>query len=114
MIEIIAVLVILGVLAGVTVPRFIDIAASADRRALDVGIAELNQRESLVWANIKLSDGGWVSDAATFTQMNLDLGGGYQWTGAVTADGGTLRFGSVSAALERSASTTLASARWSR
>lgn len=113
MIEIIAVLVILGVLAGVTVPRFIDVAASADRRALDVGIAELNQRESLVWANIKLSEDGWSSDAQTFSQMDLDLGTGYRMEDP-GADGGTLSFGSASAALTRTPSTELSAARWSR
>jgi prepilin-type N-terminal cleavage/methylation domain-containing protein len=114
LIEIIAVLVILGVLAGVAVPRFIDVAASADRRSLDVGIAELNQRESLVWANSKLSKEGWTGDADTFARMDLDLGPGYQWTGAATAAGGTLRFGSTAAALSRSPSTALSAARWSR
>ena len=114
LIEIIAVLVILGVLAAVAVPRFIDVAASADMRSLDLGIAELNQRESLVWANIKLSDDGWSSDTATFAQMNVDLGSGYQWPGAATAAGGTLRFGSSFAALTRTPSTSLSAARWSR
>lgn len=113
LIEIIAVLVILGVLAGVAVPRFIDVAASADRRALDVGIAELNQRESLVWANIKLSDDGWAGDAQTFSQMDLDLGTGYRMEDA-TAAGGALSFGSVSATLTRTPSTELSAARWSR
>lgn len=113
LIEIIAVLVILGVLAGVAVPRFIDVAASADLRALDVGIAELNQRESLVWANIKLSDHGWTSDDQTFRQMDLGLGTGYQWSSGPEASGGTLRFGSASAALTRTSSTELSAARWS-
>lgn len=113
LIEIIAVLVILGILAGVAAPRFIDVAASADQRSLDFGIAELNQRESLVWANAKLSDSGWSSDADTFAEMDLDLGSGYQWGGA-TAAGGSLRFGSASADVTRSPSTALAAARWSR
>jgi prepilin-type N-terminal cleavage/methylation domain-containing protein len=113
LIEIIAVLVILGVLAGVAVPRFIDVAASADRRALDVGIAELNQRESLVWANIKFSDDGWTSDDQTFRQMDLGLGTGYQWPSGPEVSGGTLRFGSASAELTRVPSTELSAARWS-
>lgn len=114
LIEIIAVLVILSVLAGVAVPRFIDVAASADQRSLDVGIAELNQRESLVWANLKLSNQGWTSDAETFALMDLDLGPGYHWPGGAGASGGTLRFGSETAALSRTPSTTLSAARWSR
>jgi prepilin-type N-terminal cleavage/methylation domain-containing protein len=114
LIEIIAVLVILGILAAVAVPRFIDVAANADQRSLDLGVAELNQRETLVWANIMLSDGGWSDDTATFGQMDVDLGAGYQWPGAATAGGGTLRFGSATAALTRSASTSLSAGRWSR
>jgi prepilin-type N-terminal cleavage/methylation domain-containing protein len=114
LIEIIAVLVILGILAAVAVPRFIDITVRADQRSLDYGVAELNQRESLVWANTMLSDRGWSNDAAIFSQMNVNLGSGYQWPGPATAGGGTLRFGSVSAALTRSPSTSLSAGRWSR
>jgi len=114
LIEIIAVLVILGVLSAVAVPRFIDVAANADQRSLDLGVAELNQRESLVWANIMLSDSGWSSDAVTFGQMDVDLGSGYQWPSAAAAGGGTLRFGSASAVLTRAPSTSLSAGRWSR
>ena len=114
LIEIIAVLVILGVLSAVAVPRFIDVAANADQRSLDLGVAELNQRESLVWANIMLSDSGWSSDAVTFGQMDVDLGSGYQWPSTATAGGGTLRFGSASAVLTRAPSTSLSAGRWSR
>jgi len=114
LIEIIAVLIILGILAAVAVPRFIDVAASADQRSLDLGVAELNQRETLVWANSMLSDGGWSNDTAIFSQMDVDLGNGYQWPGAATAGGGTLRFGSATAALTRSAATSLSAGRWSR
>ncbi|MBC2736762.1 MAG: prepilin-type N-terminal cleavage/methylation domain-containing protein [Desulfobacteraceae bacterium] len=114
LIEIIAVLIILGILAAVAVPRFIDVAASADQRSLDLGVAELNQRETLVWANSMLSDSGWSNDTAIFSQMDVDLGNSYQWPGAATAGGGTLRFGSATAALTRSASTSLSAGRWSR
>lgn len=114
LIEIIAVLVILGILAAVAVPRFIDVAASADQRAIDVGMAELNQRETLIWANLMLSDSGWSDDAAAFSQMDMDLGAGYQWPSAATAIGGTLRFGSATTALSRAPSTPLSSGRWSR
>lgn len=114
LIEIIAVLIILGILAAVAVPRFIDVAANADQRALDLGVAELNQRESLVWANSMLSDTGWSDDPTIFSQMSLDLGSGYQWPAAAAASGGTLRFASATAALTRAASTALSAGRWSR
>jgi len=114
LIEIIAVLIILGILAAVAVPRFIDVAASADQRALDLGVAELNQRETLVWANTMLSDAGWSDDTTNYSQMNVDLGSDYHWPGAATASGGTLRFGSATAALSRTPSTSLSAGRWSR
>jgi prepilin-type N-terminal cleavage/methylation domain-containing protein len=114
LIEIVAVLVILGILAAVAVPRFIDVAASADQRSLDLAVAELNQRESLIWADIMLSDRGWSNDTATFGRMDVDLGSGYQWPALPTADGGTLRFGSVTAPLARTPSTSLSAGRWSR
>lgn len=114
LIEIIAVLVILGILAAVAVPRFIDVAANADQRSLDLGVAELNQRESLVWANMMISNNGWSNDAAVFSQIDPDLGTGYQWPNPATAGGGTLRFGSATAVLTRAASSALSAGRWSR
>jgi prepilin-type N-terminal cleavage/methylation domain-containing protein len=54
LIEIIAVLVILSVLASVAIPRYISLDESARQRAIDAGIAELNGRETLTWSNIKI------------------------------------------------------------
>jgi prepilin-type N-terminal cleavage/methylation domain-containing protein len=114
LIEIVAVMVIIGILAAVAVPRFIDVAASADQRSLDLGVAELNQRESLIWADLMLSNGGWPNDATTFDRMDIDLGSGYQWSTVPTVRGGALRFGSATAALTRTPSTSLSAGRWSR
>ena len=66
LVEIIAVLIILGILAAVAVPRYIDLESNAKNRALDAGISELNGRENLTWANIKISSGGYVDDATLF------------------------------------------------
>ena len=112
LIEIIAVLIILGILAAVAIPKYIDLTANAEVRALDAGVAELNGREALTWANIKLSTAGWADDATTFAAMDTDLGSDYSWDGAVAVGGGTLGFGSQSVALTRTASTTTAPGRW--
>jgi len=114
LIEIIAVLIILGILAAVAIPRYIDLTANAENRAIDAGTAELNGREALTWANIKISTAGYVSDAATFAAVSTDLGADYTWSAAPTVAGGTLIFGSQSVALTRTASTTTAPGRWSR
>ena len=59
LVEIIAVLIILGILAAVAVPRYIDLETNAKQRAIDAGISELNGRESLVWADHKISSAGY-------------------------------------------------------
>ena len=55
LIEIIAVLVILGVLAAVAVPRYINLEENARKKAIDTAISEINGRESLTWADYKIS-----------------------------------------------------------
>ena len=117
LIEIIAVLIILGILAAVAVPRYIDLTDNAQQRALDAGIAELNGRETLAWADAKLSSSGYTDDNAVFATPDMyDLGDPYVWaSGSPTAAGGTLYYGTnTSVALTRTASATDHPARWSR
>ena len=61
LIEIIAVLVILGVLAAVAVPRYVDLENNAKQKAIDTVTSEIHSRESLTWANHKISTSGFVS-----------------------------------------------------
>jgi prepilin-type N-terminal cleavage/methylation domain-containing protein len=116
LIEIIAVLIILGILAAVAVPRYIDLTANAQQRALDAGIAELNGRETLRWADIKLSSTGWTADTDVFGTEIYVLGDPYTWNGgAPTATGGTLVYDNgASAVLDRTASTSTSPGRWER
>jgi prepilin-type N-terminal cleavage/methylation domain-containing protein len=88
LVEIIAVLIILGILAAVAVPRYIDLESNARQRAIDAGISELNGRES--------------------------LGGDYGWAG-LNQDGGTLIFrNTTQVTLNRTRSTQSGPATWSR
>lgn len=64
LIEIIAVLVLLGILAAVAVPRYMDLTTDAKNKAVDAGIAELNSRESLIWGRQKLAPTPPATDAA--------------------------------------------------
>ena len=83
LVEIIAVLIILGILAAVAVPRYIDLESSAKVRAIDAAVAELNGRESLVWADVKIATtNGWVNDTTiwNYPQYSTDLGADYTWT----------------------------------
>ena len=119
LIEIIAVLIILGILAAVAVPRYIDLTANAQQRALDAAIAELNGRETLRWADVKLSSSGWQDDDDVFTTTDLyDLGDPYSWaggTGPSSSTGGTLVYdNTTSVELDRDESTAESPGRWAR
>ncbi len=100
LVEVIAVLVILGILAAVAIPKYIDLQENAELKALQAGVSELNGRESMAWGNVKLGAGwnadGDVTDAAN--GYSTDLGDDY------TLAGSLLTFGGSSTNLTRDAS----------
>lgn len=115
LVEIIAVLIILGILAAVAVPRYIDLEANAQQRAIDAAVSELNGRESLTWADEKISESGYVSDAKTFGRVSTTLGDDYNWTVAAGVGGGTITFrNSPDVPLTRTVSNVQQPAVWSR
>ncbi len=83
LIEVICVLIILGVMSAVAVPKYIELEEDAKNRAVDAGIAELNGREKLMWARFLLLDGGYTDDEKLFESMKTefyDLGDSYSWS----------------------------------
>jgi len=93
LLEIIAVMVILSILAAIVVPKYVSLDESARQRAIDAGIAELNGRETLTWSNEKISVSGWVSDEKTFGFIDPFLGDEYDGdTDEPERSGGTLSF----------------------
>lgn len=123
LIEVIAVLVLLGILAAIAVPKYIDMADNAKDRALDAGIAELNGREALAWGQQMLATAGYTasSDALIQTAVGTDLnqGSGTDYTFFVTGTtAGNMKFQSypdpTALALTRTVSTATAPATWSR
>ncbi len=118
LIEIMAVLVIMGVMASVAVSKINDISGTAELRALDTGIAELNVREMLYWTNAKFVPGGWSGDdgsGGVWENMNTVLGSEYSWTLGPTRDGAsTLTFESSSIGLTRTPSEDIKAAMWVR
>ena len=122
LVEIIAVLIILGILAAVAVPRYIDLEANAKLRAVDASRSELNGRENLRWAQLKIGPVSFASDAALDNEIvtgtsgggwNTDMGADYAWTVAPTAAGGTISFQSgTGVALTRTAATLNSPGTW--
>lgn len=106
LIEVIAVLVLLGILAAVAVPKYIDLTEAAAERAIDAAVAELNSREALAWSNeMLLKSGGEIDDEAILkivvgdpVDSNL-FGEDYIFDGS--GDSYTLKFKSATIHLKR-------------
>jgi len=123
LIEVIAVLVLLGILAAIAVPKYIDMADNAKDRALDAGIAELNGREALAWGQQMLATAGYTASSEALIQTavgnDLNQGSGTDYTLTVNANtiAGTMQFQgypSTALPLTRTVSTSTAPATWSR
>ena len=115
LVEIIAVLIILGILAAVAVPRYIDLESSARQRAIDAGISELNGRESLTWADLKISLTGYSDDADLQDHVNYSLGGDYKWDTPPKDGGRQLTFRkTTTVTLTRQPSSASQPATWAR
>jgi len=123
LVEIIAVLIILGILAAVAVPRYIDLEANAKLRAVDAAVSELNGRESLTWADVKIGSTGYISggagDTAIWTRLldggaDIDLGSDYGWTSIAQATGGVFSFKNEPFTVSRTPSTRSTPGTWRR
>ena len=118
LVEIIAVLIILGILAAVAVPRYIDLEASSKKRGLEAAVAELNGRESLVWADAKISGTSatsWsimTSTAYTNPDSHLYLGADYTWNDAPTDGSAVLNFKEALATVSRVSQTATKPGLW--
>jgi hypothetical protein len=53
-------MLILGILAALAVPRYIDLEAAATVRGIDTAVCELNGREALVWGQVKTTRTSWM------------------------------------------------------
>ena len=80
LIEIIAVLVILGILAAVAIPKYLDMRTDSIRNAAQGAVSELNARERLALAQSKLND---ATANTIYSSPSYDLGA--DWGNVVTS-----------------------------
>ena len=112
LLEVLAVVVILGVLVSIGVHRYEQLSDAAEKKSLAVAIRELNIRETMTWARLKISIAGWPGDDDVFKSLQTDLGEEYFWDSKPGKEGGRLRFKSNSAKLSRIPSTIGSPAVW--
>ena len=109
----------MGVMASVAVSKINDISGTAELRALDTGIAELNAREMLYWTNAKFAPGGWSGSGGddgvggVWANMDTVVGFEYSWSvGPNRTNNSTLNFGSSLINLTRKPSDNVTAGRW--
>jgi len=111
LIEMVAVLAIIGLLASIALPRFLNLEDGAANRLYAGAVAELNARESMTWSDVKLSMSGWVDDDSVFLKIETGLPG-FIWQPGVASEGGKLRYKNRTGKLKRAASSATESGRW--
>ena len=88
LVEIIAVLIILGILAAVAVPRYMNLTTDAKNSAASGAIAEAKTRVNQAAASYILTNGGAIPVATNFTAAQLGTSAG-DFTIAYTLTGTT-------------------------
>jgi hypothetical protein len=112
LIELISIMIILGVLGSVAIRKYDNLTNTANVRALAAAVIELNVRESLIWANVKISGDGYTTDEDIFAALDKNLGAKLKWDPGPAVDGGTLHLESHSIRLNRTPSTCTAAGSW--
>jgi prepilin-type N-terminal cleavage/methylation domain-containing protein len=112
LIEVIASLVIVGVLSSVAVHRYYTIEVNAQKTLLLAAAQELNTRELVGWLDAKMSRDGYPGDELLFAAISKDLGSDYSWDAGPGLGGGTLRLGTQNSVLLRTPSDSGTPGRW--
>ncbi len=99
LIEIIAVLVILGILAAVAIPKYIDMRDEAVVKAIKGLEAELNARERLSLAKYKLD--GTANQSVHYTSPTYEIGTDFKASGTIIAPTDTFTYQSKSVTCTR-------------
>ena len=115
LVEIIAVLIILSILAAVAVPKFINMGVG-DKMTTQA-VSELNTREKMTWMNTKLStivvDKDTI-DMLVFSAIDFNIGTGVSWVSGPGKSGGTVVIDNTATTLLRKPATLAEPAIWSR
>jgi prepilin-type N-terminal cleavage/methylation domain-containing protein len=114
LLEILFVLLIVAFLTAATLKHWDSLIEHHQTMAVVAGVAELNARETFIWAKTLVSEPGWQDDDGIFMQIDTDLGKDFTWQApGPSAAGGRLAFQNrFVEKLERLPSTAQNPGRW--
>ena len=112
LIEMISIMIILGVLGSVGVKKYDNFTHTASEQILTTAVYELNTREKLIWADMKISIDGYTKDDDIYSALDTNVGSRLQWTSGPNIGGGTLHCESASRVLTRTPSSIIEAAKW--
>jgi len=87
LIEIIAVLIILGILAAVAVPKFLSLTEEAEQKALEGAVSAGMSTVSLLYGQLALSNGAEPDTASLVAKANANPPGSDEFSFAFAASG---------------------------
>jgi len=116
-IEIIAVLIIMGIVCSIVAVKMDLLSDGAKNTAVKLSISELNARERLVWNQLRmtdLSDDGFddVLFQTMISENHYDLGSSTGWNSGPGQGGGTLRTNAGSVSLTRDPASRASPGQW--
>jgi prepilin-type N-terminal cleavage/methylation domain-containing protein len=117
LVEIIAILIIFGILAAVAVPKVTGLERDVKNKAIEAAVSELNGRESLAWADVKVSATGYdetIGDQEVWNRLDLKLGKEYTGFNPTIDGGGTIIYRGEIFPVSRTPSTRARPAKWTR
>jgi len=107
LVEIIAVLLIMGVVLSIGAYKLVGSSVKAEASVLESVIISLNERELEAWTNLKL-DTGWTSDEDVYNNLKiLD----YEWQ-SKNQDGGIITIRDKSFSIKRIRSAINSYGKW--
>jgi len=111
LIELIAVLFILGIMLGIGIPKIISLSDSSEKVGIDMAIIDLNGREMKCWTQAKLDGGGWGDDNKIFQSCDYQIQN-YKWR-SLDSTGGIIEFKETTVKINRRLSAMNEPANWS-
>ena len=111
LIELMAVLVIMGVFASVAIKKYNNFTDNAIIMQFDRVERELNLREMMVFIDLRISEDGYIDDATLHGMIDYNLGVA-QWVGPASRTGGRVRIQGITRLLVRVESTNRKPAEW--